>query len=228
MVSSITNVADLAQVSLGDSAGTTWSQGDVEDWVTEAIRDYGSHFHRILHQTITMVTGTNNYNLENSFLAPVLVEYPKGEDPPLYLDRLSRKDPRFWAGTKFYDIEEYAKAEDAGQIWISATVTTAEQVYLTYQALYYDPDADIAETNCYVPDQHLPLLVLFVQWKATVERLNDELQAPDRSINLIDDMNDAVKTARDTYDKAIDRAKAAGYQSRWTEPWSQDTYDPIY
>ena len=228
MTTSITNVADIAQIALSDTAAAIWSQSDVEAWVLEGIRDYGSHFHRILDATLTCVTDQHNYALPNDYIAPVKVEYPKDEDPPEYLDRFPRKDPRFWASERYYDVEEFSTEGDAGDLWISPDPTTGEQIYLTYQAMYYDPDASIPITNCLVPDVHVPLLVLFVQWKAAVERLNNELQAPDRSINLIDDMNDAVDTARRSYERAIDRAKAAGYQSRWTEPWTLDVYDPIY
>ncbi len=228
MVTSITKVADLAQIALSDTANSTWSQSDVEQWVIEAIRDYGSHFHRALETTLNCVTDQHNYTLPNDYIAPLKVEYPKDEDPPVYLDRFPRKDPTFWQSDRYYDVQEFSTAEDPGELWISPDPSTGEYIYLTYQAMYYDPDASIAVTNCYVPDTHLPLLVLFVQWKAAVERLNNELQAPDRSINLIDDMNDAVDTARRSYERAIDRAKAAGYQSRWTEPWTVDVYDPIY
>ena len=228
MVTSITNVADMAQVALSDTGAATWSQAEVEGFVLEAIRDYGSHFHRIAVQTITCTNGTQVYDVNNDFIAAVLVRYPLADTPPVFLDRKTRKDPAFWESDDYYDITAKNTEGSAGSITISKDPATSDQIYLTYQAMYYDPDADIPTTNCLVPDVHVPLLILFVQWKAAVERLNNELIAPDRSINLIDDMNAAVDTARRSYERAIDRAKAAGYQSRWTEPWTGDIHDPIY
>lgn len=228
-MTTVTVIADLAQLALSDSGASTWPQDTVEAWVIEAIRDYGSHFHQTKTQTITCVADQHNYDLEDDVREILLVEYPVGEDPPEFLRRLSRKDPTFWTSDSDYDHEPSdAGSAAVGELWISADPVATETIKVTFRAEYYDPTASPADTAVYVPDFHIPILVLFVQWKAAVERLNFELQGPDYSNIAIGHIRGAVEMARDDYDGAIKGAKRATSRSRATDPWQADDYDRIY
>jgi hypothetical protein len=225
----IADIADLAQRTLSDSAGTVWIQADVEYWVLEAIRDYSTHFHRTCEETINASDGVHEYSLTRDFIDMVLVEYPSGEDPPIFLQRMPRTDPRFWLSDRYYDLELSREEDTESLIWISAEGETGEQIAYTYLAAYYDGAATpIPDVEVLVPDRHIPILVQYVEWKATSERLFDELMDPDRTIHLIDGMVKAVEAKRQAYDQAIAAALAEAVRSGWTSRWRMDAHDRIY
>jgi hypothetical protein len=227
----IADVADLAQYTLADTGGSLWPQGTVEIWVLEAIRDYSVHFHRVLDETINASDDTHEYNLSRDVIDVVQVEYPSGEDPPAYLTRLPRTDPRFWATEGFYDIELRFQTGSGNEstIWISEAGTTGEQIAYTYLAAYYDgSESPIEDVVVEVPDPHIPILIAFVEWKAASERLFDELQDPDRTIHLIDGMRKTVETKRQHYDEMIAAALADQVRSGWVSRWHMDSRDRIY
>lgn len=197
----------------------------------EAIRDYSVHFHRTRDETINTSDGTQEYTLSRDVLDVVLVEYPSGEDPPEYLARLPRTDPRFWASAGFYDIElsHMVGSGNESTIWISTDGQTGEQIAYTYLAAYFDGSATpIADVDVEVPDPHIPILIAFVEWKAASERLFDELQDPDRTIHLIDGMRKTVETKRAHHDELIAAALPDQVRSGWVSRWHMDHKDRIY
>jgi hypothetical protein len=228
-MTTIAEVADMAQITLSDTGGTIWIQADVEMWVLEAIRDYSAHFHRTRVETANTTDAIHEYSLTRDLIDIILVEYPTGEDPPHYLERLPRTDPRFWAGDGFYDLELTLEEDTEATLWISAEGETGEQITYTYLAAYYDgAAAPIPALTVYVPDRHLPILIRYVEWKATSERLFDELQDPDRTIHLIDGMKKTVEEKRIAYERAITAALAEAVRSGWTSRWRMDKDDRIY
>jgi hypothetical protein len=227
----IEDVADLAQYTLADTGGSIWPQATVEYWVLDAIRDYSVHFHRTTTDTLNCSDDTHQYDLPRDFIDAILLEYPTGEDPPQYLNRLPRTDPRFWASDDFYDLELWHQtgSGNESQLWISANPSTGETITLTYLAAYYDGAAGpVPDIVVEVPDRHIPVLIAFVEWKAASERLFDELQDPDRTIHLIEGMKRTVEEKRAAYDAMIAAALAETVRSGWISRWHMDNHDRIY
>lgn len=227
MATTITNVADQAQYALGDTGAGTWPQATVEAWVKEAIQDYGAHFRRVKKKTINCSDDTHYYALDYETRELLMVQYPYGEDPPQYLDRLTRKDPNFFDHAGYYDYEPSYQEEDGSatyppSLYISENPSTGEQIGVTYHAHYYD------DTYCLVPDEHVPILIRFVVWRALQERLNTEVQAPDYSLVIITELCGAADSAYEAYDAALKAAKQEGSRGRWTETWRLDKHDRIY
>jgi hypothetical protein len=230
----ITQVADIAQNALGDAAGGTWAQATIEEWVVLAIRDYSTHFSMITATTQTCTTDVRAYALPTDFLSIVNVQYPYSLADPyksgIDLKRKSRTDPDFWDLPGYYDwLRVRSAGDETPVLYISTKPTTGELINIVYSALYYHrDDSSPLITYCRVPDQHIPVLVQYVQFLAAQERLNTELQDPDRTIHLIDDLTRTVRAAKQTYDQMIAAAKVGTADARQTPKWDMDTHDRIY
>ena len=109
----------------------------------------------------------------------------------------------------------------------SAVAPVTSMRVVRYRATFGDSLQELPYT-CHVPDEHQVILDRFVVWKACTERLMLELQAPDRSIHLVHDMQSAADSAQNSYQRALDRAKKARAPSRVSEQWKTDRYDRIY
>jgi hypothetical protein len=226
----IADVADLAQESLSDTGGSIWDQAVVENWVLEAIRDYSMHFHQVKDETIATSDGVHEYILDRDVLDVINVEFPDSQDPPEYLTRLPRTDPRFWASDKFYDLElRHTFAPDyESAIWISAPGETGVSIGYQYLAAYYEGTGVVADITVTLPINHVQILIVYVHWKAATERLFDELQDPDRTIHLIDGMRNTVDTLRQQYDRMLAEALAEQVSTGWVSRWRVDHHDRIY
>lgn len=75
-------------------------------------------------------------------------------------------------------------------LWISAGVTTGEEIYVTYHPTFYDA------TDCLVPDQHIPIVITYVEWKVADERLFTVLQRPGDNNIIIGRIGGAVEQTR--------------------------------
>jgi hypothetical protein len=222
----LSEIADRAQNVLADSAAGTWPQATVEEWIKDAIKEYSASFPRQLGDTISTTADTHSYSLPSDFLEMVLVEYPTDEDPPEYLNRLNRRDPRFWASDDFYDLEHKRDALTDGKIWISDDPDGTETITLTYLGHH---DYSLASNDSItIPAEHEHLLILWVVWRAHQEREADELQNPDTTIRMLHQMKLATEAAERAYYKALNEAKGARSDGGWTVPWKIDDHDRIY
>ena len=174
------------QVFLNDEGDATWDTEMIATFLNDAIRDYSQHFPRIKTQTINMADDDNDYPLAADFLGVLSVEYPVGEDPPEYLVRKNYTDPGFWDCDDYYDIIHNTDDANPDDIWISADPSSGETALVTYHAyhqLIADPTTP-TETNT-VRETHQHLLVLNVQWKASIHLMNAEQQSPTSNSSLL-------------------------------------------
>ena len=235
MATTLAQLADICQEQLSDSGAGTWTQATVEGWVQEAIRDYSVHFPRLKEYTINCNDDVHEYPLPVDFLGATLVEYPDGEDPPEYLTRLSRTDPAFWLSADYYDLYVTGDATESGAVAgesandlliVSADTASGEDIILQYRARHNDALASGGEVT--VPAHHFDLIVTFVTWRAWVERLAAEEQAPDQTTLLLSQLASNADRAHRRYTEALNRAKAARSDTGITDPWRSDIHDPIY
>lgn len=125
-----------AMVMLADTAGSVWSQANVEKWLMDAIRDYSSHFSRDLTALADCVADQKEYALPDMFKTILRIEYPVGQDPPEYLQRLSYLNPQFPLDTCYYDIIESAADSDATLV-LSDAPDSGDQIEISYTADHY-------------------------------------------------------------------------------------------
>lgn len=125
-----------AMVMLADSSGSVWSQENVEKWLMDAIRDYSAHFSRDLTALADCVADQQEYALPDMFKTILRVEYPVGQDPPEYLQRLSYINPKFHLDTCYYDIIDSAADSNASLV-ISDKPDSGDQIEISYTADHY-------------------------------------------------------------------------------------------
>ena len=227
-MTTLLQLADRAQLALNDSGVGTWPQATVEAWCLDAIRDYSQYFPRTRSSTTTIAVDDagHEFDLPSDFLGMVLVEFPDGEDPPEYLERRSRTCSGFWDYEGYYDVETSGDAATAGTLYLSEEPANGEAYTLTWLAPH-DTDLDSGDTIT-VPEDHESILILYVLWQATRERMATQEQDPDTTIHILQQMVKAAQQAEEEYRRALQRADKHRADGGPTGPWRADLYDPIY
>jgi hypothetical protein len=226
-MTTLAELADRAQNALNDAGVGTWPQTTIEEWCRDAVADYATHFMHVYTDTINCVTDQQYYGLQTLQRGVISVEYPVGEDPPRYLKRRSVNHPKFWDEAGYYDVEDWRDHTKTDYLWISETPSTGEQIQVIHNTMY-------VSTNLYpasvleVPEEHEPLLLLFVVFRAHTERMSTESQHPDTTIRMLQQMKLAVQAAEYAYHQALRDAKKTQAVGGWVPPWEVDGYDRIY
>ena len=121
MSATLTALNESARRLTGDTASAVWTDLQINDWINDAIRDISIHFPRVITTDLSTTLNTREYDLELNFLQPFSVEYPQGEDPPIYLIRRPYTHPLFWQQDGYYDILDTRTSDDTNdkQLYIS-------------------------------------------------------------------------------------------------------------
>jgi hypothetical protein len=227
-------LADRAQLALADSAAGTWDQSTVESWVLDAIRDYSQHFPRVVTSDVEEIgSGATHYlDLPTDFLEMVSVEFPRGEDPPTFLERRSLHHATFWDVDGYYDIQKTGQTVEtptgftASRLVWSRTPLATEGYTLKYLAPH-PTDLESTDTTTVRVD-HEGIIILFVIWRALKERQMAEAANPDTTSRYLNQLVYAATQAELEYRRAMERAAGARAEAAWTGPWRADGYDRIY
>lgn len=233
-MTTLAQLADRAQNALSDAAAGTWAQATVEEWILDGIRDYSNHFSLTYRSTINCTANTRAYSLPDTYRDVILVEYPVGEDPPEYLERRPVHHPDFWDRDGYYDIL-LQSAPGLGvptggvadsTLYISEKPSAGESIYVTYTGPHNtDLDSDDVLS---LPDEHEPIIIAFVLWRACQERHNLEAQSPDTTIRMLHQFKLSAQAAETAYRAAIQEAKGQDAPGGWVGPWKLDDADRIY
>jgi len=206
------DLRNLCRRRLGDlTAPYQWSDLQLNQWINDAIADYGQHFPRQVSAAITTVADQHPYELPAGFQSAVSVEYPQGEDPPIYMQRLAYTDFEFWQLGGRYDIVRRRDGSAVDDVWISDEPADGETICLEYLADHASLDDDGDE--CTVPDRHLELLVLFVRWAALQELAAEEARDPDPTTLAMSVLDTNAMRAERTYRAAVKEAQRAASES---------------
>jgi len=216
------------QITLNDAGAGTWPDLTVANWICEAIRDYSQTFPRVRY-IAQLVTSNPGYEwgLQSDFIGMVQVEYPTGEDPPVYLSRRARTHPQFYGHPGYYDFLHEGDAS-TGILYLSQIPTAGEYIGVTYLAAHDAALTEVGGDTITVPSEHEFLLQLHVLWSAFKERVATHLQDPDTTSDILQKMTNAEMQAHQEYRTAIKNAEHHRSQGGWAGPWKVDVYDPIY
>ncbi|MFN2189010.1 MAG: hypothetical protein ACK2T3_09610 [Candidatus Promineifilaceae bacterium] len=182
-MTTLETLINLCEADLADTGNTTWSAADIQQWIVDAIADYSAHFRRILIQDITTSLNDRMYDLQDSCIGVISVEYPQGHDPPQYLQLRSHTHPDFWVQEGYYDHITHSDDTDAGELWISAKPAAGETIRVRYQAYHELPD-DTSDVIT-VPAEHQHILRNYVLWRAAIQLKTTEEANPTSSSSLI-------------------------------------------
>ena len=142
------DLRNLCRRRLGDLAlPYRWSDLQLNQWLNDAIADYGLYFPRALSLEIDAEAGVRAYDLPSDFQAALRVEYPAGEEPPNLLQRLPLNDQDFWELAERYDIVSRNDGTTASELWLSDTPHVGETIRIEYLADHasLDDDGDTAQ-----------------------------------------------------------------------------------
>lgn len=231
-MATLQNLIDRLQNAINDISVDTWSEAILGEWLCDGIRDYNNYFRRTATAVYNPATSSETLNLSRLCREVLSVEYPTGNDPPDYLNRLPRFHPDFYDDDDnfaFEPVGEYGQTDDGGTnpfLIFSSAPTVGETITVVYRALH-DAELDTGDLVT-VPDEHQHMLILFGVWKAHTERTATQMQAPDTTIRMIQQMKEAARIAEADYRRAVQVALRMAAQGGWTQAWTMDTHDRIY
>lgn len=218
---------NLMRRRLSDTtAPVTWSNIQINQWINDAIADYAQYFSASeLSATINCVADQREYSLSSltGIRAITRVEYPAGEDPPNLLVARRNTDPRGFYGGEFYDV----LGDPPQTLIIGQEPDSGETIELDYRAEhdYLDDDSDV----CTVPDGHLEILIAYVRWAATQERVANETQNPDPTTIIMNTLSLEAFRAERAYRQLLNRyirhnSTSATIQWSLQDRWRNDQW----
>lgn len=212
MSSTLGNLIDDCEADLADSANAVWSAADIQRWCEDAIVDYSQHFPLIASQTINCSAGDRTYDLASTFKAMISVEYPAGQEPPLYLQPRPYLGHGFWQAGIYYDVIDRGDDTEPAELWLSAAPAAGESIAVTFQS--HHPIPATTATLLTVPDEHLPLLRAYVRWQALVQlQAVEEANPTSNSSLLMSQLAINSDRARRAYVDGLARALYANAKS---------------
>ena len=186
----------------------------------DAIRFYSAEFPRSLRHDLTLVTGTQAYNLPAGCLAVTAVEYPTGEDPATYLQQVDEWSAEFAAGGEVYALRGIADtvaatADTATMALVFAEdVTTGEHALVSYLGQHRVPTGDTEHTS--VPEAHTEALIAFVDFRAHWELEADEAVTLTTVSIILSQLGQEARLAWRRYKEIMDRLQEMTPVSEWS------------
>ncbi|MFC1879384.1 hypothetical protein ACFLZW_05675 [Chloroflexota bacterium] len=227
MPASQTSLNERCRRLLGDSGATTWTDLKINEWINDAIVDLSHHFPRVIITDLSTTLNTREYDLELNFIAALSVEFPQGEDPPVYLERKHHLDDDFWITDGYYDILDTQTADSTNdpQIFISEKPAASLTIRVRHTAVHNELSAPADITT--LEDRHLHLIAMFVRWKCWENISIYDGTDPDPLKDTTTAKEEMAAMAGKAYLEALQRAKDSESTSAQIH-WTQDKYGQIY
>lgn len=226
-MTTLAQLANRAQGAVDDETAEQWPQNLVEEWCLEGIRDYNQHFPRTRSTTVATTADVRQYDLPADFRGVVSVEYPTGEDPPQFLLQRSRLGKQFWGRRGYFDVIARNDAANVAELVISEKPQAGQTITLEYLA---DHELALESTDeITVPGRHEGIIVEFCIWRAWLELLAGEQQAPTSNSSLLmSQYASNADRAKRAYVESLARALRAGEGKSASVAWRLDKWDRIY
>lgn len=217
---------DLIRLTVADAI--QWPDATLNAWIDAAIRLYSAHSPRRLHTTVTLVTGTQAYDLPAGTVAVVTVEYPAGRTPPgstegrHYIPYAYPDSRRFLGGACCYTLsglaDDVAPDEDGApaRLIFAETVTTGETAIVEYLGAHTLPAADTDLLT--VPDRHAEALTAYVAFAAAAQLEHAEAAAISADTIVLSQLGEHARRAWNRYRDVMDRIAWLGSANLPTAP----------
>lgn len=206
---------------------TAMPDSQLDEWCRQAIYDYSLHFPYSRTASWDAAAGVRFYTIyleaATTIIHAVLgVEYPVGEEPPVMLSRKSQHEADFYGGA-YYDLllEGYNQVLVLGQ-----TPSGGEGIKIVYESEHLYPTLE--DSNLTVPDRHLELLRLFVQWKAISSLELSEAVDVGRQGDLLRELGLNSRQAAQAYHARMHQLLEATAPGGWVAAWTVESNRRIY
>lgn len=158
----------LAQVRLYLADETVWPDDTIYGYMVDAVRFYSVEFPRRSYRTLDLTTGTQAYDLWGDLREVLKVEYPAGESPPEYLDRVPLGSPALGNGEDVYAVTGavFASLDVNTEIVFGPTVATGEDAVIHYLGLHRIDLSKLTDAEITVPEEHLEALHALIDFRA--------------------------------------------------------------
>jgi hypothetical protein len=205
MTVTLQNLIDACEADLNDRSNAIFNVEDIEQWCRDAIADYSLHFHTAESTTIDCADNTRQYDLPLRLLDIISVEYPKGQDPPQFLQKRPVNHPEFWYEDGYYDIRYHNSHTAADVLLISTKPSTGHDIEVNWIGMY--DNTMLPSTAITVPGKHQHILRQYVNWRAVVKlKAAEEANPTSNSSLLMSQLAINVDRARRAYTDALAKA----------------------
>ena len=219
---------DRIQGKLNDATAASWAEALLAEWIETGIKEYSLLFPRRITVTITDTVDVRKYDLPADYLSVLTVEFPKGEDPPLYLTRRAYDDPRgFWDLVGYFDILPRSDATNLSEIWISEKPTGSQEIEVEYLG-QHDYDLAVGDTLT-IPIHHETIIEAYTFWQAWQNLTSAEMINPTSNSSLLmAQMEQNTTRAERRYNAAIKRALENIHNQNPPITWQPPGHERIY
>jgi len=219
---------DRIQGKLNDVTAATWSEALLAEWIETGIQEYSLFFPRRMTQTIGDTVDVRKYDLAADFLSVLTVEFPTGEDPPVYLTRRAYDDPRgFWNLVGYFDILPRHDPTDLSEIWISEKPNGSQSIEVEYLGLH--DYTLITSDTLTIPIQHETIIEAYVIWQAWQNLTSAEMIDPTSNSSLLMAQQEQNTTrAERRYNNAVKRALENVRNQNPPTIWKPEGHERIY
>lgn len=189
----------LADVRFYLADVTVWPDATLTGYVQDAVRFYSIEFPREQWRALSLTTGTQRYTLWSDLREVLKVEYPAGEDPAEYLDRVPWGAYALGAGDDVYAVRgvEYNDTDGQIEIMFGPTVATGESANVQYLGLHTVPSSDSDVLT--VPDEHLEAIHAFVDFRSHWQLEAGEAVAVTNSSIVLSQLGENARRAWNRY-----------------------------
>jgi hypothetical protein len=212
---------------LADASGTTFTYTLIEEWIEDAIREYGQHFSIFDTYGFTTSVGEAEYELFNFPIKNIFaVEYPTNQEPRSYLEKRDRFDTQgFHRDDQGYDYEVTGEAGARIVLYFSKTDFENYEAITVYTLQAYDEDAATIE----LPVEHETIIIARVKWMAYEYLVAQEMTNPTNNSSLLmGQMQQNANSARKSYFQLLTLALFKDEGKSEVIRWEMDGFDRIY
>jgi len=226
MTTTFTSLLDQIEYAIDDPTNQQWIRATLIMWAKEAMRVFP--ILRPNQDSYLFVGSTHTVELPADFREIVSVEYPKNQDPPVYLKRMNWLDQDFYSTEQNYDVDHDYADGTGWVLYLSRLMVADDTLNINYLATHEtDLDDDSADLIT-VPDEYVNILIAYVIMKAYRERLSAYMQDPTAFTQVVAQMVEAVTRAEAHYTTLVTSAQAYLAASRPSPKRKVDAFDRVY
>jgi hypothetical protein len=224
--SSLLDDCDLSLSNTRDGSGPTWTATQLARWAIEGMLSFP--ILRPMEITFTFIASSYDIDLNPDFREMIAVEYPIHQTPMVFLKRMSRHEDAFYQDTTHYDVEPDYDDGIGFKLWLSQALEIGDEITIDYLANHDTTLLDNDSDTVTIEDDHVPIIVAYVVWKAYQERLAEYMQQVSAYSQIITQLVKAVDEAYQRYHTMLAAALAYRSHSLITPSWKVDHHDRVY